>query len=433
MRRSLAVVLFAVAASLAASAVARVPRAAAQQPITVVSEAPENDYPQGVTFRITVASPAPLKEARLLYQLAPDGVGATAVATCTGDATVSCTFQLVSGRGIFIIPGAEITYHWEITNTAGIHLATPPKVYVHQDTRFTFKTLKEGNVTLYYHAGTQADAQAVLDAAAQTIQKIGQLEATQVIFPVKVFLYQTAAEMQPSIASGSTGRGVIVLGEVVYSDTAMVSADRSPLDITRHEVAHIVTDQATKGPYGIASWLNEGISVYAQDTPLASHADALRTAIETDTALSLTQLSSPATGAASDTVSLFYGESGSIVKYLVDTYGPEKFARLLKTFKDGSTPDNAFQTVYGFDTLGLENHWRQSVGLPPRAAVPTSTPAPASQAAAAATPPASSGSATASTTASSGVDRIAVAIIAGMIVLVAVAAAAAIVAVRRRI
>lgn len=434
MRRSPALVVLLSAIVLVAGFATPLRSANAQSTISVVSEQPENDYPQGVTFKITVRAPGDVKEARLLYQVAPDGVGATAVADCTGTGTVNCSYELVSGRGIFIIPGAEITYHWEITDADGGQTSTQPKLYVHQDTRFTFATLKQGNVTVYYHSGAQSQAQAVLQAAADTLQKVGQLEGTQVTFPVKVFVYTTAEEMQPSIAPGGSAPGVVILGEVVYSDTAMVSEDVETLDIVRHEVAHIVTAQATKGPYGIASWLNEGISVYSQTQVLSSHASALASAIKANRVLSMTQLNSSSTGSASDTVSLFYGEAGSIVKFLVDTYGPEKFAALLKTFKDGSTADNAFQTVYGFDALGLENNWRQSVGLPPRAASATPTVLATQQARGAITPVGGGpGTSAAAGSSSGGTNVTAIAIIGAMIVLVAAAAGTAIFAVRRRI
>jgi hypothetical protein len=434
MRRSLAQAVLFAAIVLIAGFAAPLPRASAQQAITVVSEQPENDYPQGVSFKITVRAPGDIKEARLLYQVAPDGVGASAVADCTGTGTVSCSYELVSGRGIYIIPGAEITYHWEITDASGGQLSTQPKLYVHQDTRFTFATLKQGNVTVYYHSGAQSQAQAVLQAAADTLQKVGQLEGTQVTFPVKVFVYTTAEEMQPSIAPGGSAPGVVILGEVVYSDTAMVSEDVETLDIVRHEVAHIVTAQATKGPYGIASWLNEGISVYSQTNVLASHASALAAAIKANRVLSMNQLNSSSTGSASDTVSLFYGEAGSIVRFLVDTYGPEKFATLLKTFKGGSTADHAFQTVYGFDQLGLENSWRQSVGLPPRAASATATPRATEEARGAITPAGGdSGTSATKTNSNGGTNVTAIVIIAVMIVLVAGAAGTAIFAVRRRV
>ena len=130
-------------------------------------------------------------------------------------------------------------------------------------------------------------------------------------------MYATADEMQPAIAPAA-GRGVQILGEVVYSDTAMVSADVDAIDITRHEVAHIVTRAASKGPFGVPGWMNEGISVHAQNEPLSGHAGALESAIRNDRVLSMLELNSPATGGVASTVGLYYGQSGAIVTFLID-------------------------------------------------------------------------------------------------------------------
>jgi len=208
----------------------------------------------------------------------------------------------------------------------------------------------------------------------------------------------------------------------------MVSADVATLDITRHEVAHIVTRQATKGPFGIPAWLNEGISVFSQSQPLAGHEAALQSAIQSDRVLSMRELTSSASGSVGETVGLYYGEAGSIVKYLVDTYGEEKFAELLKTFKDGSEVGKAFESVYGFDQYGLENEWRKSVGLEPRAIVtivPTVTVE-------AGSPTAAATSASSSSAGSGRGNSTAVVIIVALIVLVIIAAGAAILLVRRR-
>jgi len=399
--------------------------------VGVVSEDATNEFPRGVTFSISLRADPPPKEVRVQYHLAPDGTGASAVADCSEGATITCTHTLTSGAGIFIIPGANITWHWEVTDASGQRTNTPDKLYVHQDTRFTFQTLQQGDITLYYHSGSEAQARAVLQAAAETLDRIGQLEQTQVNFPVKVFLYETADEMQPAIAPGGVGRGVQVLGEVVYSDTAMVSADVATLDITRHEVAHIVTRQATKGPFDVPGWLNEGISVYAQSRPLAGHAEALQSAIDRDRVLSMRELNSSASGSTASTVGLYYGQAGSIVKYLVDTYGAEKFAQLLRTFKAGSTVDKAFQTVYGFDSLGLENEWRASVGLGPRSASPTLTPAPTEQARAA--PTSSARQPSGAGAADGGTSWVLVGVIAGLVAAVVVAAAAFVVLLRQRL
>jgi hypothetical protein len=353
--------------------------AAAQEAITLISDAPRNEFPAGVTFAVSFSAPAPETEVRLRYELAPDGTGASGIAECSGAGTVSCSYTLRSGQGIFVIPGAEITYHWEIEDEDGNELATPEQLYVHQDTRFDFRTVSEGNVTVYYHAGTEDSAPGVLAAAVQTLADMSALENTQVTFPVKVFLYETADEMQPAIAPAA-GRGVQILGEVVYSDTAMVSADVQALDITRHEIAHIVTRAASRGPFGVPGWMNEGISVHAQNEPLPGHSGALEAAIRNDRLLSMVELGSPATGGVVSTVGLYYGQSGAIVTFLVDTYGEAQFAELIATFRDGATLDNAFEQTYGLDGLGIENAWRESVGLEPRLASPTATPPPTEEA-----------------------------------------------------
>jgi len=434
MRRSGAVLsAAAMLAAIFAAAPVRAPAAGAQTGISVISEDARNEFPAGVSFDISLASAMAPKEARLVYKVAPDGTGAAAVADCTGAGTVTCTYTLTSGRGIFIIPGAEITYHWEVQAGGGGTASTEDRLYVHEDTRFIFQMLEQDNITLYYHAGSASQAQAVLSAAADTIAKVGALEQTQVTFPVKVFLYSTADEMQPAIAPGGQGRGVQVLGEVVYSDTAMVSADVATLDITRHEVAHIVTREATKGPYDVPGWLNEGISVYSQARPLEGHDAALQAAIRADRVLSMRELNSSATGSSSSTVGLYYGQSGSIVKYLVDTYGADKFALLLRTFKDGSTPDKAFQAAYGLDQLGVENGWRASVGLAARTASATATPGATEQARSNATPAGRATAAPSQTTSSGGGSTLTIAIIVALAVLVLAAAGGAIWVVRRRV
>jgi hypothetical protein len=86
------------------------PAARAQEgTVDVVSDVARNDFPTGVTFTLTFNATSAPDEVRLRYELAPDGTGATAIAQCDGTGTINCSYTLTSGRGIFIIPGAEIT------------------------------------------------------------------------------------------------------------------------------------------------------------------------------------------------------------------------------------------------------------------------------------------------------------------------------------
>jgi hypothetical protein len=345
MRRSLAAM--AIGLALAAWALT-LGSSVAQGGISVDSASAVNQFPDGVMFSVSLRSDAEISKVRFRYTIPPDGTNVYEEPDCTSGSAVKCTFNLKSGPELFLVPGANVVY---------------------EDDRFDWKSVSEGNLTLWYYEGSESDVRPLLDTGNEGLQRMESLLGTSVGFPVKVFLYASSDDMRPAVYSSSEMpvEGVITLGEVYFSDTAVVSADTAPRDILRHELAHIVIRQAVKGPFGnIPAWLDEGTAVYAQSSPLFGQEEAVDLAIKSNNVLSLRSMNSASLGHSSTNVSLFYGQSWSVVSFLVDEYGADKFAQLFAVFKEGSTADKAFSQVYGFDLDGLENAWRQSVGLAPR-------------------------------------------------------------------
>jgi hypothetical protein len=126
----------------------------------------------------------------------------------------------------------------------------------------------------------------------------------------------------------------------------------------------------TSNPYNdIPTWLNEGISVYAEGEVDPLFKMVFEDAISEDTLISLRTLSSNFPAAA-DQARLSYAESRDVVEFLIDVYGSEKMTDLLGVFKEGASYDGALEKVYGFDTDSLDDLWRASLGLEPR---PTET------------------------------------------------------------
>lgn len=361
MRRTLVLLLATLVATLASAAGGH-----AQSAIDVRASEARIDFPNGIVFTLDAASPGGFDEVRLIYQIAPDGVRASGVADCTGGTRISCRFDLGGGRQTVLIHGAELTYFWAVT-VDGETEETEPQLVVYADTRFDWRTVSEGNLTLYWYDGSEDEARRVLAAGRESLDSIGALLQTEVNFPVKIIYYASARDMQAaSIADNQ--EGVVTLGEVFYSDTALVSADFAPTEIARHEIAHIVVRQTLRGPFGVPDWLNEGTAVFAQSQPLSGQRDALERAIGSGRVFSVRSLSSASSGAQASNVSLFYGQSYGLVAFLVDTYGEERYAQLFQAFKDGSNTSQALEDTYGFNQDGLENAWRANVGLPPREA-----------------------------------------------------------------
>jgi len=338
--------------------------------VVVDSNEAKDNFPDGATFSLSFHGPAAASaKVTFHYTIAPEGTAVYENPTCIGTSTVTCTFDLKSGTKIFLVPGANIVYYWEIDDGSGNKTSTPQATFVYDDTRYQWKSMTDGNLTLWYYGASESDVQSLLQVGTEGLQRVEQLAATQVTFPVKVFLYDTAKEMGPAALSNRSapGEGLITLGEVSSPDTAVVALDQTPEDVLRHELAHIVVGQAVKGPFGdLPAWLNEGTAVYAQSKPDADESSALKDAIAANDVLSIGSISSSTSALSASKVSLFYGESWSLVSYLINQYGADKFGQLLATFKAGSTIDGALQKVYGFDQAGFEAAWRASVGLPPK-------------------------------------------------------------------
>ena len=353
----------------------------ARADIEVRSEAAQNRFPNGIQFTVFLAGSADITEVRLRFRILPDGVNATVRPECTAGTAVNCNATVGNTQQTYMVPGAEIVYSWEVTDATGARFDTPEQRTTYRDDRFEWQSISEANLTVYYYFGDAQSQQAVLRTARETITDIGRLLQAEVRHHVKVWVYRTASDLQPAVAS-RRGQGpntsVQTLGEVGASDTALVSRDTDFLNIVRHELAHIVTRAATRGHIvDIPIWINEGISSYAQSSLLPSEETALRTAIQRNRVLPITSLGASARGAA-DVVSLFYAQSGSIVSYMVEAHGEEKFAQFVAELA-GDTTERALQKVYGFDLLGLENNWRKAVGLPEVSAggaAPGATPQP---------------------------------------------------------
>jgi hypothetical protein len=350
----------------------------AQGGIEVAAQDVRNEFPNGALFSVSATSGAEITKATLHYEVAPDGSRAYGVAECMGATSVQCSFDLKSDARTFLIPGTEITYFWELDDAAGNHVETEPVLYVYEDSRFSWQSMSEGNLTVWFYSAGEEQVRSVLQVGLETLERMGGLVGAEVDFPVKVFYYESATDMQAAAIAQSVtpDAGVITLGEVVFSDTALVSDDVAPLDILRHELTHIVLRQAVKGALvDIPAWLEEGTAVYAQNSPLGGVESALEAAIDRNEPFSIRSLTSSSVGRRGTNVSLFYGESWSIVSFLIDKFGPDKFAELFAVVREGATMDEALNRVYGFDEDGLENAWRESVGLPPREVVePTATP-----------------------------------------------------------
>lgn len=359
--------IISILAAVLVLALVGIPAASAQTGPTLVDEGVTNRFPDGMEFRVSVQSASPIEELRLRYEILPDGTRANAEPDFDPSESFIASFTLEGNAPprIYLPPGTTIVYYWEASDANGNEVQTEEATFVYDDVRFDWTPIESGGVTISYYSGSEDEARAMLDVASESIAEMSTLLGAMIDFPVKVWIYASQDDMRPALISRSESyeSQIITAGVRVSSDTVLVLGNAS-FDTLRHELTHVATKVAGESAFSeLPAWLDEGTAVYGQSDP-GGFGEAVDQAISRGNVLSVRSITSYP--GDPNKVTLFYGESWSLVSFLVDTYGDEKFAELYATIKGGERIDGALEAVYGFDQDGLEDEWRAANALPPR-------------------------------------------------------------------
>jgi hypothetical protein len=346
--------------------------AAAQGSIRVVNQKVDSVFRDHITFNISVDGDNKITAARLFYNAAGQ------IATARGDAKfdpathVEASFTVDQTKDYsYMPPGTELQYWWQITDETGQSLKTDKQSLEYMDDRHPWQKLSNDRLTLYWYDGGQSLGQALFDQANKTLDKIETDAGVKVKMPIKIFIYGSYNDFHDAIAVGSQEW----TGGEAFTDQGVVVIGVSPKDLeyglvaTPHELTHLVIHQATKNSFGgdMPRWLDEGLAVYMSgeiDAPWRGFRGMVAAAAKAGQLMTLQTLSSPFPADPGQAL-LAYGESSLVVEFIIKHYGKDAMAKLLDEFHQGSTYDDALKQALGVDTHGLDNAWRQSIGVPP--------------------------------------------------------------------
>ncbi len=139
------------------------------------------------------------------------------------------------------------------------------------------------------------------------------------------------------------------------------------IDLT-HELTHAIFFERMRSGNKIPSWLHEGLASYEEVKFDSTQVDARWVTFGPDIVqgggLSLDNLVL-ADSAGPEEVNLFYAESYSVVAYMINTYGMDKFVRMAAQIQNGGEINKVVKDVYKPDinsVSDLEKKWRASLG-----------------------------------------------------------------------
>jgi hypothetical protein len=288
-------------------------------------------------------------------------------------------------RTSYIPPGAQVTYYWKLTSPDGKTVDTPAKTFEMEDEGYNWRTLTDDKqrVRVHWYRGSSGFGHELLTAASDALNRLESQVSAGLPRRAEIWIYKDGEDLfdalplhQPEWVGGQAypDKGVIL--------AAIADDEYADLEIKRtipHEISHLVLYHAAKNPYNVPpAWLDEGLAVHNQDTPIPGSEESLQEAAEGGWLVPIKALSG-SFGADEEAALLAYAESGSVVDFILSDprYGHEKLAATVAAFKDGVTYDDALKAGLGITVDQLNEQWLDS--LPYKVAPPGSAPRPVTQ------------------------------------------------------
>ncbi|HSS35512.1 MAG TPA: peptidase MA family metallohydrolase [Patescibacteria group bacterium] len=323
-------------------------------------------YGTGVTFEQPFTPAGDLRRVELLWS-SPGALGNVAVEVptppCCQPTTLSST---LAEKDSHLVPNTRFTARWRATATDGTVTLGPETSILYADTRFDWKTVAGSIVRVHWYQGSDAFGRRALEIGEKGIEKAATLLGVTETEPVDFFVYADQDAFYDALGPGTREN----VGGEAHADIRTMFAHIVPDDIDAswvnsvvpHELTHLVFDTAVKNPYHFPPrWLNEGLAVYLSEGYSDSWRSTTTAAVRSDAIIPLDGLTGqfPTTH---EQFALAYAESVSAVDYLVRTYGKAALVKLVRSYADGVTDDEAFQAGIGSDVAGFQAGWLKDLG-----------------------------------------------------------------------
>ena len=358
--------------------------AQSSQPFTVTSTGAQSQFPDGLTFTIEIQSEIRIDDVRVTFEVGNRGTTQYAYLDLDQSNRPLVNgewFQRTNSNDRYIPPGSMIKYWFEIIDENGDSYFTEPETWRFDDARFEWDEVTVGTVTILYHGPVRTRAERLANAAVESLELMAEVTGADTQTPIVMVLYNNNAEMIEAVVAKSlaSSRELITEGQAFdLESVVLVLAGRSDVGTATHEMTHILVARAAGSRGSVPLWLNEGLAEYGNLDQTISYERFLEWAVGTDRLIPLKSLRS-FPGDPNLTL-VAYGQGRSVVKYMIDEFGPEKMSELLSVLGTGIDIDDALNVVYGFGIFGLENKWRESIGADPYIEpTPGPTPTPSAE------------------------------------------------------
>jgi hypothetical protein len=348
------------------------PPARSAPPAQTASPAPEvrfdpatasGDFGEVVTFETTFRAAQPPERVELLTRL-PDEE-ASSVSRATLDQVGEGTWRAVVRQPGHIVPNTTWEYRFRVVTSDGSFLG-PTERHTVRDTRIDWQRLDGDGVTVWWDRGDRGFAERALGVAEEAVANASDLLGVKALAPVDFFIYSDDREFRQALGPGTRENVGGEAHPTIHTLFGLIEPGQEGSDwveeLVRHELTHLVFDEAVVNPYSYPPrWLNEGLAVYLAKGYTDGDRARVEAAARAGDVIPLEGLAGQFPTRPGG-FSLAYAESVSAVAHLVDRFDEPTLARLITSFADGLSVDEAFVVATGAGFTAFEDGWFASLG-----------------------------------------------------------------------
>jgi hypothetical protein len=341
-------------------------RAAAQPGIEVTANpGPEFTFGKVLTFRLSVASEAPIQSITLLYRVmeADSQVSSASAAFTPGQAVTAIYTRDLTAYAL--APFTHLEYWWEIRDEAQHQLTTTRQTFFYEDNRLGWQTASQAPLTLHWYQGDSAFGQDALGIATAGLALANRDLQAPLPDHIDIYVYANAADAQEALKPAGRiwieARADPVLNLIVAIAAPGVDANLNLGRQLPHELTHLLIYRLTGDHYAqVPGWLNEGLAVAQQARPDPQFAAVLDAARAANQLLPLASLCQPFPADPAQ-AQLAYAQSESIVRYLQRHYPPATLSKLLSAYAGGANCEDGVERGLGLSLAELQKAWQSDL------------------------------------------------------------------------
>ena len=327
--------------------------------VTIVESRYRIEFPDRIVFTLEAEAPPDIQSALLYYTLGSQGVKVyTYPVRFTNSENVEAEFIVNTGRDGFIPQGADIEYYYVFTDSLGNRTTSESRTFEYLDPRYNWQRLVQDDYTLIWHNRPERAVRSLATDVSIRMRAVRDMFGLEDGYNFKAVIVNSRAEADRSFPPlSATAQDTFLYGGFAFDRYGVVVVAGLNRDSLIHELTHLMFAERVDSPRAKPpAWLNEGLAMYFEPGGGYRVSDVQK-ALRAGYLIPLRHMKS--VPGRPDEVRLFYSQSASIVRFMMDEFGPERMDMLLTELNEGRKIEDALIATYGVGVDELDRGWRR--------------------------------------------------------------------------